>query len=202
MASLLSALPAPRTAGAPDEDLPAALLALADADADALGDALHDGALQALVVARYAADLAVRGGDAALARDAVQEALVALRRAVWQLRPRGEHGLLTALRDLAAHRAATGAAPLHLDLDDEADCVDPRAASVAYRLVQRCCGEAAVGVRVARTPDGVRVELDAAPPDPAGAAARARAVGAALDVHPAGAVLRLPVTRPLTEEAP
>ncbi len=81
------------------------MLALAEADADAAADGLHDGALQALVVARYAADAAVRGGDPAAARDAVQEALVALRRAVWLLRPRGAQGLLEALRQLAAHVA-------------------------------------------------------------------------------------------------
>jgi signal transduction histidine kinase len=82
-------------AGVPDQrrsdgraaDLASAVLTLAEAQADAAADTLHDGALQALVVARYAADAAVRGGDASAARDAVQDALVALRRAVWLLRP-------------------------------------------------------------------------------------------------------------------
>src|SRR4051812_25119820 len=45
------------------------LLAAADAEADEAAGRLHDGAVQALVAARYAADAAVRGGDVAAARD-------------------------------------------------------------------------------------------------------------------------------------
>ena len=73
------------------------LLAAAERDLDCLADRLHDGALQALVVARYACDAVARGADPALARDAVQDALVTLRREVWLLRPRGDDGLMTAL---------------------------------------------------------------------------------------------------------
>ena len=106
MTSALTGMPGQRSAGPLHRDdrrtdLPSAVLALAEAEAAATADALHDGALQALVVARYAADAAVRGGDPAAARDAVQQALVALRRAVWQLRPRGDQGLVTALEQLA-----------------------------------------------------------------------------------------------------
>jgi hypothetical protein len=115
----------------------AALLAAADAEADAVADRLHDGALQALVVARYAADAAVRGGDPALARDAVQEALVALRRAVWDLRPRGGGDLASALGELAQRRAAAGAGALELHLDAAACArLSGAARAAAYRFVQ------------------------------------------------------------------
>ena len=97
MTSALAGVPGQRRPDERGPDLPCAVLSLAEAEADAAADALHDGALQALVVARYAADAAVRGADPAAARDAVQHALVALRRAVWLLRPRGDRGLLEAL---------------------------------------------------------------------------------------------------------
>ncbi len=51
MTSALAGVPGQRR---PDErggDLPSAVLSLAEAEADAAADALHDGALQALVVA-------------------------------------------------------------------------------------------------------------------------------------------------------
>jgi signal transduction histidine kinase len=166
-------------------DLPSAVLSLAESDAAAAADALHDGALQALVVARYAADAAVRGGDAAAARDAVQDALVALRRAVWLLRPRGDQGLLEALGQLAAQVVAAGGAPVVLDVDEAlAEALDaelaPGAATAAYRLVQRAAGDAPLTVRVRRTATGLRIALDVPLTDPAGEALRARAVGGAL----------------------
>ncbi len=198
---LTTGVPQPRRAGKPVVDLPSAVLALAEAEADAHADALHDGALQALVVARYAADAAVRGGDAVLARDAVQEALVALRRAVWLLRPRGELGLLQALTQLSLHLAATGGAPLHLDVDPPAeDALDgdlsPEAATAAYRLVQRTAGERQLTVRIRRTSQGVHLALDVPVPDPAGAALRARAVGGTLLATRDCTSLHLPLARP------
>ncbi|MCW2608525.1 MAG: hypothetical protein JWO60_3218, partial [Frankiales bacterium] len=78
-----------------------ALLLDGDDDGDLLADALHDGPVQTLVVARYACDSALRGGDAALARDAVQEAVVDLRRTLWHLRGRGQSDLPAALVALA-----------------------------------------------------------------------------------------------------
>jgi hypothetical protein len=188
------------TSEAPGE-LPSAVLALAEADADAVADDLHDGALQALVVARYAADAAVRGGDPVGAREAVQAALVALRHAVWRLRPRGDKGLASALRDLALHLDATGGAPLRLDLDAAASDLDgsldgslaPEAAHVAYRLVQHAAGDRPLTVRVRRTPSALRVDLDTAVPDPAGETLRARAVGATLLARPDSALLLLPL---------
>ena len=184
-------------------DLPSAVLHLAEADADAAADALHDGALQALVVARYAADAAVRGGDPALARDAVQEALVTLRRAVWLLRPRGSQGLVEALGHLAVQVVDAGGAPVRVDVDEEladelAAELAPAAATAAYRLVQRAAGDAPLTVRVRRTATGLRIALDVPLADPAGEALRARAVGGALLATRDGASLHLPLSRSLT----
>ena len=152
-----------------------ALLAAADADADALADAVHDGALQALVVARYAADAAVRGGDAALARDAVQDALVALRHAVWLLRPRGADDLPGALADLSTRLDA----PLQLDVDaDVAAALAPAVRAAAYRFVQ-AGGPGAVSL--VRDGDDGLLTVPADVPDAAGWSARARAVGGRLE---------------------
>ena len=170
-----------------------ALLAAADADADALADRLHDGALQALVVARYAADAAVRGGDPSLARDAVQEALVALRRAVWLLRPRGADGLPAALAELSAQRVAAGAAPLELRVDDAvADALPPVARALAYRFVQAADADV---VEVAADGDTAVVLVARAVDDPASWAARARALGGRLHADAAATRLVLPLTR-------
>ena len=203
MHSALAGLPGQRRPDERGTELPSAVLSLAEGDADAAADALHDGALQALVVARYAADAAVRGGDPAAARDAVQDALVALRRAVWQLRPRGEQGLLDALQRLAAQVVEAGGAPVALDVDDtDATVLDtaltPAAATVAYRLVQHATGDAPVTVRVRRTSTGLRIALDVPLSDPAGEALRARAVGGALLATRDGASLHLPLSRPTT----
>jgi len=203
MTSALAAVPGQRRSEEPSTDLPAAVLALAEAEADAAADALHDGALQALVVARYAADAAVRGGDVAAARDAVQDALVALRRAVWLLRPRGEQGLLTALQQLAANVVDTGGAPVALDVDEAAAAfvdaeLSAAAATAAYRLVQRTAGELPLTVRVRRTATGLRIGLDLPLTDPTGEALRARAVGGALLATRDGACLHLPLSRSTT----
>ncbi len=210
MTSALAGVPGQRRPDgrAPAErgtDLPSAVLALAEAEADAAADALHDGALQALVVARYAADVAVRGGDAAAARDAVQEALVALRRAVWLLRPRGDQGLLEALAQLATQVVAAGGAPVVVDVDDVSaagldEVLSPAAATAAYRLVQRAAGEHPLTVRVRRTSTGLRVALDVPLADPAAEALRARAVGGALLATRDGASLHLPLSRSLTPD--
>jgi signal transduction histidine kinase len=203
MHSALAGVPGQRRPDEGSADLPSAVLSLAEAEADAAADALHDGALQALVVARYAADAAVRGGDPAAARDAVQDALVALRRAVWMLRPRGGQGLLEALQRLAVQVVAAGGAPVALDLGDtDATVLDTglsaAAATAAYRLVQRAAGEAPLTVRVRRTSTGLRIALDVPLSDPAGEALRARAVGGALLATRDGASLHLPLSRPLT----
>ena len=219
MTSALAAVPGQRRPDGRGDDLPSAVLSLAEADADAAADALHDGALQALVVARYAADAAVRGGDPAAVRDAVQEALVALRRSVWLLRPRGDRGLLEALQQLAAHVVQAGGAPVTLDVDTtdprstdpdlepaldggpaaglDAD-LSPSAATAAYRLVQRAAGDLPLTVRIRRTATGLRIALDVPLTDPAGEALRARAVGGALLATRDGASLHLPLSRSTT----
>jgi signal transduction histidine kinase len=163
------------------------LLAAADRDADALADAFHDGALQALVVARYAADAAVRGGDPAVARDAVQDALVALRRAVWLLRPRGADDLPTALADLSTRLDV----PLVLALDaDVAAALAPAARAAAYRFVQAAAGAGAGSVSLVRQGGEAVLTVDGEVADPAGWSARARALGGRFE---APARLRLPM---------
>ena len=123
---------------------------------DELADLLHDGPMQSLMVARYAADAAVRGGDPVAARDAVQEAVVELRQLVWRLRPRGEAGLAAALRQLADHRLKDGKQALVLHLPASGPGVEPAAAALAYRVVQ---ASAAHEVRVSLQPEGVCVEI-------------------------------------------
>lgn len=175
MADLLCSV-TPRAGSVPDA---VTLLQAADAEADALADELHDGALQALVAARYAADAAVRGGDPVVARDAVQEALVALRRVVWLLRPRGADDLPGALAELAAQRVAAGAEPLELDLDAEvAAALPPLARAAAYRFVQAVVSGSAV--RLTRTGSDALLSVDGPLLDPTAWAARAAALGGRL----------------------
>lgn len=180
------AAPSPSCAG----DEPAALLALADADLDALGDRLHDGVLQALVVARYACDAVGRGADPALARDAVQQALVALRREVWHLRPRGELGLPAALADLSAQLEAADRPGLLLDVDPAvAALLAPAGVAAAYRLVQALAGERPLTVHLSRDGDRAVLALGAGladvDADPAAWRLRARALGGELRTGPA-----------------
>lgn len=197
MSDGLLAVPVPpqqrRDAGAEPLDVAAELLAAADADADALADRLHDGVLQALVVARYATDATVRGGDPALARDAVQEALVLLRRTVWLLRPRGADGLADALGELSKRRASAGLDPLVLDLAPAvADALTPAAAAAAYRFVQAATAD--TGGSVQLRPDGAYAVLTVSGTVPDDWRARAAALGGRLDSAADPARLRLPLT--------
>lgn len=106
-------------------------------DRDAAADALHDGPLQSLVVARYAADATVHGADPSVARDAVQAALVGLRRTMWQLRTRGADDLAGALRQLDERLKEGDRPPLLLQVDPvSAGQLTGLAASTAYGLVQ------------------------------------------------------------------
>lgn len=210
MADLMATLaPAPRSGAeredvpppdVPATDLPTALLRLADADADALADRLHDGVLQALVVARYAADAAVRGGDPRLTRDAVQDALVTLRRTVWLLRPRTADGLAAALSQLAVQREAAGRPGLDLHVEPEpAGRLGPDAASLAYRLVQAVLdGAGAEPVRVGLALAGRLAALDVDRPvrDPAAWSLRAQALGGVLVASPGRLRLLLPLCPP------
>jgi signal transduction histidine kinase len=188
--------------------LPLALLAAADEDADDAADALHDGPVQELVVARLAADAAARGGDPATARDAVLAALQSLRRSLWMLRPRGasDGGLAPALRSLGERLLEAGRPGLELDLDDSAcGALSPHASAVAYRLVQACAraagsGGAETAVAVTRSGPDVVVRVDGPLPAPERWHARARALGASLTSGPGGSVLlRLPTARPADE---
>lgn len=188
--------------------LPAAhpLLALADSSAGATADRLHDGAVQALVAARYAADAAVRGGDPVQARDAVQEALVQLRAALWHLRPRTstEGSFAGALDLLQKQLAAEGRGALTVDLADA-----PLSASVsalAYRLVQTVALDpdtADLSV-VLRRQDGdlvLDVTGGAALPDLELWAAAAEQLGAALTTDGSAVRLRVPAPDDSTKEA-
>ena len=139
------------------------LQTLGDLFATAAADRLHDGPVQSLVAARYAADLAVRGGDPLLVRDAVQIALVELRSALWHLRPRtsAEDGLAAALDLLSAQLVRDSRPGLALDLAPEAGD-EPVFAALAYRLVQAAAlasGEQALSVVVRRTPIGSRLTV-------------------------------------------
>lgn len=189
-------LPVPRAVPVAD-DLPAVLLRLADSDSDALADRLHDGAMQALVAARYAADAVLRGADPALVRDAVQDALVTLRREVWLLRQRCASGLADALTDLARQRTAAGQPALELAVDaGTATGPGAAAAGLAYRLVQEVLREAAqpVHLTLSKAGDRVALDLDACPSDVEVWSLRARAVGADLVVGPARLRLLLPLS--------
>lgn len=171
------------------------LLAAVDADADALADALHDGALQSLVVARYAADAAVRGGSAELARDAVQDALVALRRAVWLMRPRGADDLRGALHELSGQLVAAGRPALDLRLDADVAAALPASARVAaYRFVQAATGDApAPAVHLAREGGFAALTVTGSLNDCSAWAARAAALGGRLDTERRALCLLLPL---------
>lgn len=179
----------------------AALLLDGDEDGDLLADALHDGPVQALVVARYACDSAVRGGDPALARDAVQEAVVGLRRTMWHLRARGQEDLPAALAALSERLGEAGqpAPALLLDPAADAQLAAPERA-LAYRLVQAVARDAGTPVRVAlrRAPDGVLLDVDGGRPldAPDRWRRRVRALGGDLSSSAGRLRLRLPARTP------
>lgn len=190
---------------APAPSLPLALLDAADAAVDLAADVLHDGPVQELVAARYTVDAVMRGGgDVTLVRDAVQSALVSLRRAVWLLRPRGAgpDGLADALPQLSARLKEAGRPGLLLDVDAVACArLSPQAASACFHLVQEVAGQAAdrpTAVRVRAAADRVRLELDAddVPADRATWSVRAQALGADL-LHPDVATGRLVFSVPV-----
>ncbi|MFN2523202.1 MAG: hypothetical protein ABR614_07825 [Mycobacteriales bacterium] len=177
------------------------VLDAAEGDADDTADRLHDGVVQALVVARYAADAAVRGGSACAARDAVQSALVELRRTVWHLRPRGSAGLLPALGQLSQRLQEVGAPPLGLLLDEPvAGALSAPAAALAYRLVQAVAvpdGAGAVRVSVRREGRSAVLDLDGGAPltTPARWATKARALEGTLTVSDGRVRLSVPLDR-------
>ena len=176
----------------------AELLEGAEDELDELADALHDGPVQSLVVARYTADAAVRGGDPAAARDAVQAALVELRRLLWSLRPRGGSGLQAALEQLAAHLVEAGSAPVVVV--GSTDLAGPEAV-LAFRLVQAVAGPLPVRVAVRADAAGVVVDVDgaAALSSPDRWVRRARALGG--DLSASAGRLRLVFPTPRTADA-
>ena len=186
-------------------DTAADLVAAADAEADAAADLLHDGPVQALVVAHNAAEAATRGGDPRAAREAVQAALVELRRSLWHLRPRGGEGLPAALSLLSSRLEEAGRSPLGFVVDELVAAALPSAvASTAYRLVQAVAlPENAEPVRVALRREGSTVVLDVeggAPlPDANRWASKARALGGSLTSTGAHTRLAVPLTAPRTK---
>ncbi len=170
---------------------PRTLLEALEVEADRLADTLHDGVLQMLVVARYAADAAVRGGDPVVTRDSVQDALVALRRLRRTLRPRGGEDLHGALLDLSDQRVQAGESALQLDLDEAtARQLTPATAAAAYRFVQ---ATHAVHVRLWRSGAQAVLETDGALDDPSGWELRALALGGELVSTRNGSRLLLPL---------
>jgi hypothetical protein len=168
-----------------------------EADREALADALHDGPVQSLVVARYAADAAARGGDAGLARDALQSALVELRRFLWHVRPRGSSGFVEALDQLSAQLTEAGGPAVGLVGDVEAAAALRGAAGVtAYRLVQAVARPDAPAVRVAlrREAGQLVVDVEGGAPltSPEALARRAQAHGGDLQTSTGRTRLVLP----------
>lgn len=184
---------------------PVGLDAELEDDRDALADALHDGPVQSLVVARYASDAAVRGGDVAAARDAVQAALVEVRRFLWNLRPRGGSGLMEAFDQLSTHVVEAGGPALGLVGDVEAAGALRGAASVlAYRLVQAVATPEAPPVRIALRTDGARLVVDieggATLPSPGGWLRRAQGLGG--DLTASAGRVRLVLPHPEARTSP
>ena len=155
----------------------------------------------ALVVARYAADAAVRGGSVPAVRDAVQTSLVELRRTLWHLRPRGDQGLLPALGLLSERLQEAGGTPLGLIVDEPvADALSRPAAGLAYRLVQAVAvpeGAGAVRVSVRRDGRNAVLDVDGGVPLPAPArwTSKTRALGGTLTVSDGRLRLSVPLDR-------
>ncbi|GAC1445119.1 MAG: hypothetical protein NVS3B26_05700 [Mycobacteriales bacterium] len=183
-------------------DAVAAVIAAADAEADASADLLHDGPVQALVVAHYAAESAVRGGDPAAAREAVQAALVELRRSLWHLRPRSQSGLAASLGMLSARLVEAGRPPLDSRLDEVLAAALPSpVVSTAYRLVQAVAlptGADPVRVRLGRASGTAVLEIEGgtALSDVDRWLHKARAIGCSLHATDTSACLVMPLPVP------
>lgn len=178
------------------------LLDAAEQDRHDLADSLHDGPVQDLVVARYALDAALQGGDVTVARDAVQSSLVQVRRSLWHLRPRGADGLVAALHALSAQLDEAGGRPLVLRGDLEAAGELPRTlAAVAYRLTQAVSRGAVVLVTLRREAAVLVIDLSGGTPlaHPERWAARARALGGDLSASAGRLRLALPLRLPNTD---
>ncbi|MCW2620511.1 MAG: hypothetical protein JWL64_113 [Frankiales bacterium] len=176
------------------------LLLSAEQDRDELADALHDGPVQQLVFARYAADAAVRGEDPKIARDAVQGALVDLRRFMWHLRPRPAE-LPSALEELSLRLAEAGQRVLGISLQSLDSRPTPAGSALAYRLVQTVATAdpailSPLGVTLRRHDDGVVVTIDGSVRRLDRWQRRARALGGSLSTSTQGLRLALPLGDP------
>lgn len=174
-------------------------------DREALADALHDGPVQSLVVARYVADAAVRGGDPVAARDAVQAALIDVRRFLWALRPRGAGGLVEAFDQLSAHVREGGGPAVGLVGDvDAARSLRGAAGVTVFRIVQSVAKPDAPAVKVTLRSEAshlvVDVEGGSTLPNPDRWARRVQSLGGELTSE-AGR-LRLVLPDPETRTAP
>lgn len=172
------------------------LLQAEAADRDEAADALHDGPLQSLVVARYAADATARGADPSVAREAVQSALVGLRRTMWQLRPRGADDLAAALRQLDAQLTEGDRPALDLQVDPaSAGRLTGLAALTAYGLVQAAAlvdRTQPLTVELLATRRSTVLTIDGTVPAVARWELRLRALGAATTVEAGGVLVRFP----------
>lgn len=176
----------------------AALQQAADADLDELADELHDGPVQLLLSARYAADLAARGGNLTLVRTSVQESVVALRRVLWHLRPRADVGLAAAIAALSERVVeAGGPAIVRVGPPSRADDLRGVAAGSAYRLTQSVARPGAPACRVELGLDAgsLVVLLDGGAPlgAPERWTARVHALGGDLTCFPTRLRLTLPI---------
>lgn len=181
----------PRTSSDVD---PADLLDDRELDRTAVADALHDGPVQTLMAARYAADSVARGGDPGVVRDAIQHVVVELRRQIWQLRPRGQAGLVAALSQLSERLVETGRPPLLVSVVD--GDVTGSGAETAYRLVQELAlgqdGQLLVAISHQGAAAVVEVTGAAALPGLAAWTRRAAALGGSLTPVPGRFTLHLP----------
>jgi signal transduction histidine kinase len=167
-------------------------------DLDELADTLHDGPMQSLMVARYAVDAAARGGDLGTVRGSLQDAVVELRRLIWNLRPRGESDLVAALGQLSATRVKDGLSPIEVEVPSHGLEIDPAAAVLAYRLVQAAAPNR---VRLTLQPDGVGVEINSGLPSSQRWLRRAEALGCRLTADAEHCRLLLPsAARPSSNE--
>lgn len=185
-----------------------------------IADQLHDGPVQDLVAARFGTEMLVRSAatdgidaeDGKAVHSAVSAGLLALRRLMWDLRPRAVgSGLVPALEALRDRLGDSGDIRLDVCLDagtGSAELVSgltPTSIETAYRYVQAVLRSTAVAQREApgairtvrvelrRTSDAVHLRISAVDlPDHAPWRSRAQAVGGSLDLQPHGSVLRLP----------
>ena len=134
------------------------------------------------------------------ARDAVQAALVELRRTLWNVRPRGDTGLCAALEQLASQLAERSAPALTVVVG--ADVAGQRGVLV-YRVVQAVVGSEPVRVSLRPESNHVIVDIDGGSPLPSADrwARRARAHGCDLSASAGRLRLVIPLNAPQGDDA-